>query len=118
MSVNWVFIFVAAQPPRSAGQKTGFRRVLTTRRRPSEFTSLAQQANADWLARMELERELAAELASKLTGAKSLPDVFKVYQDWMIRRMEITTKDSQKFYEQSQKLAASMMSGSTTESNT
>jgi hypothetical protein len=73
-----------------------------------EFTRLIEQANADWLARMELEKELAADLAAKLSAAKSLPDAAKAYQDWMGRRMETITKDSQKFFADSQKLVTSM----------
>ncbi len=73
-----------------------------------EFTTLIEQANADWLARMELERELASDLAARLSSAKSLPDAAKAYQDWMGRRMETITKDSQKFFADSQKLVTSM----------
>ena len=73
-----------------------------------EFSKLVEQANADWLARMELERELASDLATKLSTAKSLPDTAKAYQDWMGRRMETITKDSQKFFADSQKLVTTM----------
>jgi predicted phage tail protein len=73
-----------------------------------EFAKLIEQANADWLARMEQERELASDLAAKLAAAKSLPDAAKAYQDWMGRRMETITKDSQKFFADSQKLVTSM----------
>jgi hypothetical protein len=73
-----------------------------------EFSRLVEQANADWLARMELERQLASDLATNLSAAKSLPDAAKAYQDWMGRRMETITKDSQKFFADSQKLVTSM----------
>jgi hypothetical protein len=73
-----------------------------------EFTKLIEQANADWLSRMEQERELASDLAAKLSSAKSLPDAAKAYQEWMGRRMETIAKDSQKFFADSQKLMTSM----------
>src|SRR5262249_11079705 len=68
-----------------------------------ELQALIEQANRDWLARAEKERALATELATKLTGAKSLPDVAKEYQAWMTRRMELMAEDSQKFFADSQK---------------
>jgi hypothetical protein len=68
-----------------------------------EFQALIEQANRDWLARAEKERALASELATKLTAAKSLPDVAKEYQEWMTRRMELMVEDSQKFFADSQK---------------
>jgi hypothetical protein len=73
-----------------------------------ELTRLIEQANADWLARLELERDLASDLTGKLSAAKSLPDAAKAYQEWMARRMETMTKDSQKFLSDSQKFVASM----------
>jgi hypothetical protein len=68
-----------------------------------ELQALIVQANQDWLARAEKERALASELAARLTGAKSLPDVAKEYQEWMTRRMELMAEDSQKFFADSQK---------------
>lgn len=73
-----------------------------------EVSEFVEQANADWLARMALEQELASELASKLSAAKSLPDAVKAYQEWMGRRLETMTKDSQRFFADSQKFVTSM----------
>ncbi len=73
-----------------------------------EFSKLIEQANADWLARIELERELASDLTAKLSSAKTLPDAAKAYQDWMARRMETMSKDGQKFFTDSQKFVTSM----------
>jgi predicted phage tail protein len=73
-----------------------------------EFSKLIEQANADWMARVEQERELVSDLTAKLSSAKSLPDAAKAYQDWMARRMETISKDSQKFFADSQKFVASM----------
>jgi hypothetical protein len=73
-----------------------------------EFSKLLEQANADWMARVELERDLASDLTAKLSSAKSLPDAAKAYQEWMARRMETMSKDSQKFFADSQKFVSSM----------
>lgn len=73
-----------------------------------ELSKLIEQANKDWLARVELERDLATELATKLSSAKTLPDAAKAYQDWMSRRMETVATDSQKFFTECQKFAGSM----------
>lgn len=73
-----------------------------------ELSKLVEQANNEWLARVELEREMAAELTAKLSASKSLPDAAKAYQEWMSRRMETMSKDSQKFLADGQKLVTSM----------
>ncbi len=73
-----------------------------------ELSKLLEQANADWLARMELERDLASQLTSNLAGAKTPEDTAKAYQDWMTRRFEIISKDGQKFFADSQKFMESM----------
>lgn len=73
-----------------------------------ELSKLIEQANEDWLARVEVERNMATELTSKLSSAKSLPDAAKAYQEWMSRRLETMTRDSQKFFADSQKFVSSM----------
>lgn len=72
-----------------------------------EFFSVIEQANRDWAVRAELEREMAAELAAKLSSAKTLPDAAKAYQEWMGRRLATLTEDGQKFLADSQKLVTS-----------
>jgi hypothetical protein len=73
-----------------------------------ELSRLAEQANADWMSRMELERDLASELGGKLSQAKNPADAAKAYQDWMGRRVEIMSKDSQKFFADTQKFVTAM----------
>jgi hypothetical protein len=73
-----------------------------------ELSRLIEQANSDWLSRVEVERNLASDLANKLSAAKSPADAAKAYQDWMGRRMEPMSKDSQKFFADSQKFVSSM----------
>jgi len=73
-----------------------------------ELSKLVEQANNDWLARVESERDMATDLTAKLSAAKSLPDAAKAYQEWMSRRLETMTKDGQKFFSDSQKFVTSM----------
>jgi hypothetical protein len=74
-----------------------------------EVSALIEQANRDWLARAEKERLMAADLATKLSTVGSLPDIAKVYQEWMNRRMELIAEDSQKFFANSQKVMNSTL---------
>jgi hypothetical protein len=83
--------------------KFGGKQAGTPMEMQKELPALVEQANRHWLARLEKERALASELASKLSAAKSLPDAAKEYQEWMIQRMGMMAEDSQKFYADSQK---------------
>lgn len=67
-----------------------------------ELSKFLQQASEDWRSRAELERELVTELTNNLTAAKSLPEAATAYQQWMARRIELMTKDSQKFFADNQ----------------
>lgn len=68
-----------------------------------ELYTLADEANRNWLARVELERNLASELAAGLSGAKTPADAAKVYQDWINRRMQALADDGRKLFDDSQK---------------
>ena len=83
--------------------KFGGKQAETLMEMQKELQSLVEQANRDWLARLEKERALASELAAKLSAAKSLPDVAQEYQEWMTQRMGMMVEDSQKFFADSQK---------------
>ena len=54
-----------------------------------ELWNTIQRSNREWLDLMETERNLASELAAKLTSAHSLPDAATAYQEWVARRMEL-----------------------------
>jgi hypothetical protein len=71
-----------------------------------ELAALVEEANRNWLKRAELERDLASDLVTNLTAAKTLPDAAKAYQDWMTRRMQALTEDGQKMFAESQKFMA------------
>ena len=69
--------------------------------------TVVEEANRNWLARLEMERELTSDLATKLSSAKSFPDAAKVYQEWANHRMQLLTEDGQKLVADSQKILSS-----------
>jgi hypothetical protein len=74
-----------------------------------ELLSTIEEANREWLARMELERNLASELTSKLTSARSAPEAAAAYQEWMARRVQLMGEDSRKFVADCQKFVNATM---------
>ena len=68
-----------------------------------EVYGLLEQANHEWLARVEKERAMASDFFTKLSAAKSLPDVAQVYQESMMRRTEMMAEDSRNLFANSQK---------------
>lgn len=74
-----------------------------------ELLSTIEEANRDWMARMEVERNLATELTSKLTAARSAPEAATAYQEWMARRVQLLGEDSKKFVADCQKFVNATM---------
>jgi hypothetical protein len=69
-----------------------------------QLWNLVEEANRSWVARAQLERDLASDLANQLSAAKTLPDVAKVYQDWAGRRLQVLADDNRRLVADSQKL--------------
>lgn len=88
--------------------KFGQKQAQTLAEAQKEWSMLLQQTNDEWNARAALEREMAAELASKLSAAKTFSDAATAYQGWMGRHFELMTKDGQNFLANSQKFINSM----------
>jgi hypothetical protein len=59
----------------------------------NEFYGLIEQANRNWLARIEKERAMASELVTKLSGAKGLPDIANAYRECLMRRVDMIAED-------------------------
>jgi hypothetical protein len=53
-----------------------------------------QETNRQCLDRVQAEANLASELVSKLTAARSIPDAMTAYQEWGIRRLEMVAEDT------------------------
>jgi hypothetical protein len=68
-----------------------------------ELYGVIEQANGDWLARVERERALASELVTRFSTAKSLPEITNVCQEWMARRTKMMVEDNRILFANSQK---------------
>jgi hypothetical protein len=65
-----------------------------------EFQEISQY----WTGRAKTEAELASELLSKLTDARSVQETAKAYQEWASRRMQMVLEDGQRLFADSCKL--------------
>lgn len=72
-----------------------------------EILDNLEQMNRDWFARAKTEANAACDLAAKMTAVRSLPDTAGVYQQWLTRRMEMFSEDSQRYFADSQKFMQS-----------
>ena len=63
-----------------------------------------QEMNRQWFDRAQAEANLASELASKLTAARSIPDAMAAYQEWASRRFEMMAEDGKHLLADTQKL--------------
>ena len=66
-----------------------------------------QEISQNWFERMQSETALASELATKLTAARSIPEVAAAYQEWATRHMERAADDAKRSFADAQKLAES-----------
>ena len=51
----------------------------------TELLDELQEANRHWMDRFQSEANLASEYASKLSGARTIPDAMAVSRDWATR---------------------------------
>jgi hypothetical protein len=63
------------------------------------------QVQRDRIARTMEETKLASEFAAKVAGARSIPDVMVLYQEWIMKCEELIAEDGRKFLHDSQKVA-------------
>ena len=63
-----------------------------------------QELNRNWFERMQTEAKLASEFTTKLTAARSMPEVAAAYQEWAQRHMEMATEDAKRVVADGQKL--------------
>jgi Phasin protein len=59
----------------------------------TELLDKFQEANRQWLERMQREAELTSEFASKLTAARSIPETMSAWQEWTRQRLEMMGED-------------------------
>ena len=63
------------------------------------------QVQRERLARTMEETKLASEFAAKVAGARSIPDIMAIYQEWITKCEELIAEDGRKFLHDSQKVA-------------
>jgi hypothetical protein len=70
----------------------------------SELLDEFQEANRRWLDRFQSEANLASEFASKLSGARTIPDAMAVSRDWTTRYFQMLAEDGRHFADDTRKL--------------
>jgi len=70
----------------------------------TELVEKLQEMNRQSFDRAQSEANLASELASKLTAARSIPDATAAYQEWASRRFEMMAEDGKHLLADTQKL--------------
>ena len=70
----------------------------------AELFKRLQEISQHWVARAKSEADLASELVSKLTSARSVPETATAYKEWASRRMQMAAEDGQRLFADSFKL--------------
>ena len=81
----------------------GRKRMEEFTRAQTELIDRLQQANRQWIERMQSEANLASEFAAKLSAARSIPDAMSVCQEWTSRRFEMMADDGKHLLADTQK---------------
>jgi hypothetical protein len=75
--------------------ETGKKRMEEFVRAQSEFLEKLQQANRQWLDRIQTETAFVSEFSSKLSAARSLPEAMTACQDYTRRWFEMLAEDGE-----------------------
>ena len=62
-----------------------------------------QETNRQCFDRVQAEANLASELVSKLTAARSIPEAMTAYQEWGSRRLEMVAEDTKRLMDHTHK---------------
>ena len=80
----------------------GKKRVEELAKVQKELLDKLQETNRHWFERMQYEVNDGSGFASKLTTVGSIPDAARMYQEWMTRRFEMMTEDSERLFADTQ----------------
>ena len=69
----------------------------------TELFERFQEANKRWLDRAQAEANFASEFVSRLSSARSIPDVMTAYQYYATRRFEMMADDAKHVLDDTQK---------------
>ncbi len=75
--------------------ETGKKRMEECLRAQSEFLETLQQANRQWLDRIQTETAFVSEFSSKMSTARSLPEAMSACQDYAKRWFEMMAEDGE-----------------------
>jgi phasin protein len=73
-----------------------------------ELADVCEQISRGWLARLKTEQDLWSELATKMSGARSMPDAIAIYQECAAQRVQMAADDGRRLFEDSQKIMSTM----------
>ena len=76
-----------------------------------EVLDAYEDAGRAWLARVKSEVELWADLASRLTVSRSMPDGVDAYRDCLAKRMRMAADDGKRLFEDGQKIISALTHG-------
>ena len=63
-----------------------------------ELLEAYEQASRDWLARVQSEVALWAELGSKMATTRSVPEALQAYSECISQQMKMTAEDGQHLF--------------------
>jgi hypothetical protein len=82
----------------------GARGITAGLRLQTEMIELLSEMSREWFARASSEAELAMGLSNRLTAARSMPDAFSAYQEWLNEWMGMFGEDSRRLVSDGRKL--------------
>ena len=69
----------------------------------AELLDTLQETSRYWLDRIQIEAQFASEIPSKLTAARSVPDIMTACQIWGDQRFKIMAEDTKHLFDDTQK---------------
>jgi Phasin protein len=90
--------------PAAAAAKAGQAQTEAMLTVQKDLLDTYEEISRAWLARVKSEADLWSELASKVSGARSVPDALGAYQQSVAQRMQMAADDGRRVFDDSQKI--------------
>ena len=87
----------------------GVRNVRASLRMQKEMFDTFEDIGRDWLARAASEAELVCNLPNRLNNARSVPDAFSTYHEWLSEWLSLCREDGRRLVSDGQKIVSSGM---------
>jgi hypothetical protein len=88
----------------SSFAELGPRGITASLRLQREMLTLFSDIGQEWFSRATVEAEMAFKLPNKLKAARSMPDAFSAYQEWLGEWMSMFGEDSCRLVSDSRKI--------------